>query len=124
MDSMRIKYQHYHIVDGDTIKVLWGGLGWSIRIYGLDTDEINGSQYRRGVDQKTILIKFFSKIMRPRLYALISESREGWPQIKTDGYGRWLCCVRVWSWKRFRYMDYSRYMVDTGNVKKGSKWNL
>jgi len=110
-------------VDGDTLRVKWQGLAWYVRIVGLDTDELNGPKHKRAVEQKGELDRFLKRwIFRPRLIAETAKSRKGWQYIRHHN-GRWLCRLYVWSWSRFWWMDYAEYMVKTGQVKKGSRWN-
>lgn len=111
-----------NVVDGDTVRILWQGLAWYVRIVGLDTDELEGPQHKRAVRQTKILQRFVRRWFKPRIIAETGKSREGHQFIRHHD-GRWLCRVYVWKWSRFWWVDYSKHMVKTGNVKRGSKWN-
>lgn len=118
----RIRYKDVRVVDGDTVHMLIKGVRWTARIRGLDTDELNGKYHDRAVQQKKELERLFSKWVKPRIYAEIRESRQGWPYIKVDNSGRWLCEVKIRSFF-WRWVDYADYMIGKGMVKKNSKWN-
>lgn len=118
---MRLFYSKIKSVDGDTVRIKWNGLGWYVRIVGLDTDEMT-ENIKRAIRQKEILDSFLRKWIKPKLIAEIANSREGWPYIKHHN-GRFLCKMYVWQWTKLGYVDYAKYMIDTKNVKKGSRWN-
>lgn len=126
---IRLKYQKWRVVDGDTVEVLINKLAWTLRITtdknynGLDTDEMKGRFKKRGEHQKAMLETFFRKMMKPRIYVLTHLTRNKWNKIEVGSRGRWLVVVRVWAWRNLGYIDYAEHMIKTGNVKKGSHWN-
>ena len=90
------------------------------RIEGLDCDE---SGTKRGEHQTAIARKYFDGL-RPSAYVRFRYAKRrdtGWRYIKRCGRGR--AIVRAYVWSGWRYVDYSKLMIENGDVKKGSKWN-
>lgn len=115
-------YSDLEVIDGDTIKVLlWPSkLAETIRIYGLDCDEMDT---KRGKEQRDIAIYYLGSFFaKPYIFFSVGITRGNkWRYRKRDAYGRLL--ARVYVWDKWRYRDYSEMMIKNGNVKKGSKWN-
>jgi hypothetical protein len=93
-----------------------------VRILGLDTDEINGPHHKRALEQQAVLDGFLRRWIKPRIVADMGKTHDGWKVIKHHN-GRFLCRVMVWSWRRLWWIDYSEYMINSKQVKRGSKWN-
>lgn len=113
-------YSKIEVVDGDTIKYRsWPfGLEEVCRIEGLDCDEMGT---KRGEDQKRVLERICARwFFKPYIVVRYRKGRLG-RKVKRCGRGRAIVRVYMWSWRGYR--DYSRYMVQSGQVKRGSKWN-
>lgn len=115
-----IIYDHLRVIDGDTIEIrLWpSGFLERCRIEGLDTDEMDT---HRGKEQKRIADRLMVDYISCWVFNSVSRTKRGRVQ-KRDAYGRLLVRVYVWRW--WRYVNYAEYMKKTGNVKRGSKWNI
>ena len=120
----KLHYSRLKPVDGDTLHAMIRGECRTIRILGIDTEEMkdgNRKAAKRAAVALQVLEKMTGKIMKPRLYADKCKTREGWPYWQKDAYGRILATVYVWSW--YRYVNYADYIIGKNLHKRHSKWN-
>lgn len=120
----RIRYHHSTVYDGDTFTI-WNEhlLSIKCRIEGIDCDEMDDKNNSRAKNQRDLLAKEFNRwFFKPKVLGCIGYRRATkLPYYKKCGRGRYLVRVRIF--RLYRHVDYSMFMVRTGQVKKESKWN-
>jgi len=120
---MKLRYSAYEVIDGDTVKLMKHNGEWvTVRIIGLDTDELSGRHKKRGFQQKKKLEGFMKAFIKPRFKMKVTKLKKGGWKTQRDKYGRVLAKVTVWRWLWF--VDYAQHMKDKKMVKRNSKWNI